>query len=284
MRTLRFSKMQGVGNDFVLVDGRELPGIDWSGLAIEICDRHLGVGADGLLVIDSSHIADATMRMYNPDGTPDVCGNGLRCVARFLHDRFPPTHRTNDPMTLTIATLSGVRRAEIRPDGPVSVEMGEPRFAPAEIPMSVPGPKVVDYPLEVGGEIVQLTALSTGSTHSVIFVEDLPGDDRFLTLSPLIENHSIFPDRTSVMWTVVESRERLRLRIWERGVGETLGCGTGACAAAVAARIHGLTEQTVAVLSGGGELSVGWREGDPIQLTGPAEYVFEGIYPLEAPA
>lgn len=296
--------MQGVGNDFVVVDGRAFHHLDWSGLAREMCDRRFGVGADGLLVIDRSRVADAMMRMHNPDGTPDVCGNGLRCVARYLVESTGDwatsrragaapsagcetqyaVHHTQH--ALTIATLAGVREATVTYDARgecwVTVEMGQPRFAPEEIPMLVPGKRVVDYPLRVGEETLNVTALSTGTTHTVLFVEALPDEERFRRLSPLIENHPLFPERTSLMWTQIESPQRLRLRIWERGAGETWGCGTGACAAAVAARLRDRTEETVTVASKGGELIISWRAGEPIRMTGPAVYVYKGLYPLDS--
>jgi diaminopimelate epimerase len=281
--TVPFTKMQGVGNDFVVVDGRGVGGLDWSGLAREMCDRRFGIGADGLLVMDTSTRADIAMRMYNPDGTPDVCGNGLRCIARYAIERLGPG--VNARSSVTISTPAGVRRADLLtgPDGAraITVEMGEPRFAPIDIPMRVPGTRVVDYPLEVEGETVTVTALSTGTTHAVVFVDALPDEETFLRLSPRIEHHPLFPDRTSLMWTQVESPSRLRLRIWERGAGETWGCGTGACAAAVAAQMHGYTDGEVTVASRGGELVIRWREGEPILMTGPAVYVYEGVYPLD---
>jgi diaminopimelate epimerase len=157
--------------------------------------------------------------------------------------------------------------------------MGLPRFSPAEIPMLVFGERVVDYPLEVDGETIPLTALSTGTTHTVVLMDELPADERFFRISPLIEEHPLFPERTSVMWTARDpdpGASRLRLRIWERGAGETLGCGSGACAAALAARLRGWVGDEVLVGSRGGELLVHWRPGEEIALTGPAEYVFEG--------
>jgi diaminopimelate epimerase len=272
--------MQGVGNDFVVVDGRGQNRLDWSALAKEICDRRLGIGADGLLVIDTTRLADIMMRMYNPDGTPDVCGNGLRCVARCFIERLTP----NAQHSLRIATLAGVRHATVAWNETgeciVTVEMGVPRFTPVDIPMRAPGPRVMDYPLEVDGETLRVTALSTGTTHAITFVEELPDEETFQRLSPLIENHPLFPTRTSLMWTRVESPSRLQLRIWERGAGETWGCGTGACAAAVAAQLHGYVGEEVTVASRGGELLIRWREGETIWKTGPAEYVFEGTYPL----
>jgi diaminopimelate epimerase len=182
---------------------------------------------------------------------------------------------------LTMETRHGRRTAEVFRDPAnaavrVTVEMGEPRFAPADIPMRVEGAEVRDYPLPVGDETVRVTALSTGSTHTVLFVDALPDEETFQRLSPLVENHPLFPERTSLMWTQVESWARLRIRIWERGAGETLGCGSGACAAAVAAQRHGYADEGVTVVSRGGELHIFWRPGETIRMTGPAEYVFAG--------
>jgi diaminopimelate epimerase len=280
--SLFFHKMQGVGNDFVLIDGRGRSGQDWPALAIEMCDRHFGVGADGLLVIDHSETGDVAMRMFNPDGTPDVCGNGLRCVARYLMDRGEGRPLEDGLLGLEIETLAGVRRAtRVESEGSgglLTVNMGMPLFAPGAIPMSVELPQVVDYPLTVQGETVTITALSTGSTHSIIFVDNLPEDDAFIHLSRAIENHPLFPERASVMWAKVEDAGTTSIRIWERGAGETWGCGTGACAVGVASTLHGYTKGEVAVKSRGGVLSIQWEEGKPILMTGPAEYVFEGCY------
>lgn len=282
--TLPFVKMQGVGNDFVLLDRRGLPPLDGAALAPRLCARRFGIGADGLLMVEDptdSTIADLAMRMHNPDGTPDFCGNGLRCVARYVADGAGA-----GDADLRIQTRAGVRQARVRHSQQgvsVTVGMGRPRFAPADIPMCVQpadGGPVMDYGLAVDGETLPVTALSTGTTHVVVFVERLPDDARFDRLSPLISEHPLFPERASIMWTVVEGPGRLRLRIYERGAGETLGCGSGACAAAVAARLHGLTGECTAVASKGGELLVEWREGEETRMTGPAEYVFEGRFCL----
>ncbi len=278
----KFTKMQGVGNDFVLIDGRLESGYDWSTLAMEVCDRRSGIGADGLLVLDNTHQADVMMRMYNPDGTPDVCGNGLRCVARYAMERGGV-----NSSRVRVQTLAGVRDATLisAPGGSsslVQVSMGQPRFAPSEIPMSVCLEEVKDFRLQLkNGVSLQITALSTGSTHSVTFVESLPNDDVYFDLSPEVEAHPLFPDRTSMMWCRVIDKCHLELRIWERGAGETWGCGTGACAAAVAAIRHGFAKQgePISVISKGGKLTIEWREGEAIRMTGPAEFVYEGVYP-----
>ncbi len=283
---IQFTKMQGVGNDFVVIDGRNEMGCDWSTLAIEMCDRRFGIGADGLLVLDNTQQADVMMRMYNPDGTPDVCGNGLRCVAKYAVERGVVAKNN-----LKILTLAGVRNAELlfkaevgssAVSSLVRVSMGTPRFIPADIPMRVIQDEVVNYPLELeDGSKMTITALSTGSTHVIAFVESLPDDDVFFKVSPQVENHPLFPERTSLMWAQPEGDNRLKLRIWERGAGETWGCGTGACAAAVAAIRQGYAQSgvEVSVLSKGGVLSILWQEGGVIQMTGPAEFVYEGSYP-----
>lgn len=281
---LAFAKMQGVGNDFVVIDGRHYGDLDWSALAIEICDRKFGVGADGLLVLDETRLADIMMRMYNPDGSPDVCGNGLRCVARFAVERRIVTGDAP-----RIATLAGTRACEIHRGANgafegVTVEMGMPRFDPASIPMSVLRQAVQDYPLEIDAKTsLPISALSTGSTHAITFVDELPDDRKFLRVSPVVEMHPLFPERTSLMWCRVENPEHLRIRIWERGAGETLGCGTGACATAVAAVLHGYSPQgeRITVSSVGGDLVIRWKRGEPIFMTGPAEYVYDGVYQLE---
>ena len=284
---LRFTKMQGVGNDFIVVDGRQFGAVDWSTLSLELCDRHTGIGADGLLVLEVTRLADIRMRMFNPDGTPDVCGNGLRCIARYAVERG-----IVQGDSLRVATLTGVRDARMirDPEGrinAVTITMGLPRFDPAHIPMRVASDRVIDYPLELDdGLSLAVSALSTGSTHAVAFVDCLPDDCFFRRVSPQVEDHPLFPDRTSLMWCKVEDAHRLRLRIWERGAGETWGCGTGACAAAVAAINKGFVcpGTPITVASRGGELIVLWREGEPIQMTGPAETVYDGMFNLSLTA
>lgn len=272
--------MQGVGNDFMVVDGREYS-LDWPALAPIVCHRRYGVGADGLLVLSESLHADLRMRMFNPDGTEDVCGNGLRCMARYAVERarVPPSDR------LTIEVLSGVRTAYLsyRPSGEVSeitVDMGPPRLAPPEIPMQVSQEPVLRYPLPLpNGTVLPVTVLSTGSTHAVTFVNALPEDPQFQTISPMVEHHPLFPERTSLMWCQITGPDRISMRIWERGAGETWGCGTGACAAAVAAILEGhipRRDHPVLVHSRGGTLRVRWSDGQSILMSGPAEFVYEG--------
>lgn len=273
-RSLPFEKMQGVGNDFVVVDGRSLEDAPWSDLALQWCDRHFGIGGDGLLILESSTCADFRMRMFNPDGTEDDCGNGLRCLARFAR-----RHCWSEAQ-MTLESLSGVHAVELLEHGTslsrVQLTMGQPLLSPCDIPMNVAGDRVIDYPIRVGTVDRLFTCLYTGSTHSVIFLDGPVSDDVFLTESPLLEQHPLFPQRTSVLWTWQEEKNRLRVRIWERGVGETLGCGTGACAVAVAARLRGLSSGPVVVASRGGDLEIAWEPGSEIQMTGPAATVYRG--------
>ncbi|HET6387577.1 MAG TPA: diaminopimelate epimerase [Armatimonadota bacterium] len=270
--TFPFEKMQGVGNDFVVAEARHLPGVNLGSLAIRICDRHLGVGADGLLILAESDEADYRMRMFNPDGTEDDCGNGLRCVVRYVRRHFTPGDY------LTFETLPGVRQTEVLEhndrESRIRVNMGQPRLSPPEIPMLTNRPDAIRFPIDLHGEIRRFTCMSTGSTHAVTFLEEPAPDETFLSESPLIEHHPLFPERTSVIWAWIAAPGSLRIRIWERGVGETLGCGTGACAAAVAAQLEGRARGTISIVSRGGSLEIEWN--DEIWMTGPAVSVFEG--------
>jgi diaminopimelate epimerase len=279
---LTFTKMQGVGNDFVVVDGFDKGDWDWSALAVELCDRRFGVGADGLLVVEEAGRADLQMRMYNPDGTPDVCGNGLRCVARYAVER-----KLVSSSRLSILTLAGVRDSEVNRNGSgdivsVTVVMGEPRMRAVDIPMTDAGDSILDYPLELAnGYCIPISAVNTGSSHVVTFVSELPDDDRFFALSPLVEHHELFPERVSIMWAA-RAADGFNIRIWERGAGETWGCGTGACAVGVTAVLHNFVAagELVKVHARGGTLEIRWTPGSGILMTGPAENVFEGSITL----
>ncbi|GIV20003.1 MAG: diaminopimelate epimerase [Armatimonadota bacterium] len=274
MVVLPFSKMQGVGNDFVVVAEEAVRSFSLPELARQLCVRRFAIGADGLLVVGRGERHAVRMRMFNPDGSEDMCGNGLRCVAKWavLHGLVNRTR-------FVVESIDGDKPVELLSDGRVRVELGEPHLEPEQVPVLAEVAPVMNLPVETPGGVVSVTSLSTGSTHSVVFVDSLPADERFLRDSPAIENHPSFPQRTSVLWAVVESPSRLRMRIWERGVGETLACGTGACAAAVAAQLHGMAGDSVEVYSPGGVLHVQWRPGSPVILTGAAELVYEGRYP-----
>lgn len=272
--------MHGAGNDFVLIDGISAPfspQLDMSSVARLLCARHFGVGADGLLSLEPSAVADARMRMWNPDGTPDMCGNGLRCVAELAH-RLGHVQKEN----FSVETIAGVRQIERLSDGRIRAAMGAPQWAPAIVPIGLPAP-LIEGNLELDGQIIShATSLSTGSTHTVIFRDAPLTESEFQTWSPQLENHPLFPARTSVMWAVPNGDNRFKIRIWERGAGETLACGTGACAVAVAAQLTRRAQNSIIVESRGGELEVQWNAPDgEITLTGRATYVYAGQAQLD---
>ena len=272
--------MHGAGNDFVLLDGFRAPispSLDMVRVAQLLCIRHFGVGADGLLSLEPSNSADARMRMWNPDGTPDMCGNGLRCVAALAHHlKYISQNNFN------VETIAGIRAIERLTDGRIRAAMGAPQFAPAIVPLATQAP-LIDGALEIDGQTIEnATALSTGSTHTVIFRDAPLSEAEFQSWSPQLEHHALFPARTSIMWAVPEGADRFAIRIWERGAGETLACGTGACAVAVAAQTTGRAHGPVTVQSRGGVLEVGWSaQGGEIYLTGRATYVYAGTWQSE---
>lgn len=273
---MRFTKMQGVGNDFVVLDADQIPAnADLSALAVRLCHRKFGVGADGLLVVSQTPL---TMRMFNPDGTEDVCGNGMCCVGLWAW-RAGWVARGE---TFALQVADGPRALRLNEGGKtgmLTVDMGRPKFAPEDIPMCGSADS-----LRVENRTFPITSVNTGSTHTVIFCDELPDEATFLHFSPLIENHPCFPERTSVLWATAGGRAAFDVRIWERGVGETLGCGTGACAVAVAAKHLGLaseSDETIKILSKGGALGVRWPGGDAtISMNGSAAFVFDGDFSL----
>lgn len=274
--------MHGTGNDFVVLDAFAhplSPQTNFINLAIKLCARHFGIGSDGLLLLEPTARADARMRMWNPDGTEDMCGNGLRCVAWLFHQR-----RYTDKSTFTLDTLAGLRQATMREDGSMQVEMGKANWKLHDIPMNPHkdtfGDQAIEYQLPLEKVLIpHVTSLSTGTTHSVIFVDELPKEKYFQEHSPAIENHAWFPERTSVLWTKVLSPDELQVRIWERGVGETLACGTGACAVAAAAwRTKRCNAEEVKVQSIGGILQVQQNGAGELLLAGDVKLVFEGQF------
>lgn len=275
VRALPFHKLEGVGNDFVLIEASAAQGLDYSTLAQRLCHRPFGIGADGLLLIERGTHAPVRMRMFNPDGTEDFCGNGLRCAARYAYE-----HGFVDTPEFAIETLGGTLvPVQIHLQGDVveaiSTRLPPPRFRPRDIPALAEGEYIEDYPLTIAGHTVRIASVNTGTTHTVLFDATLPDDARFLEISPRLETHPMFPERTSILWAVIASRREARIRIWERGVGETLGCGSGAAAVAAVAHRAGWTDSEVAVVSKGGTLQVRC-EPDGIILTGQANRVFAG--------
>ncbi len=284
--------MQSVGNDFVVVEVARWPAdTDWAREAIRLCDRHFGAGADGLLVVeDATNDADFRMRMFNPDGTEDMCGNGLRCVVAFAVER---NGAKREGVAQTIAGDVVYEHFDAAPDAlsPSSTRiltlLPGPHFAPASLPMHGLGvdafESVIGFPLPLpNGETVNISVVSTGTTHTVLWVDELPGDERFFVLSPLIENHPAFPDRTSVLWARFDGAseqgfEQISVRIWERGAGETWGCGTGAAALAVLGSVEERLSSGYALIkSKGGRLLAGYApEAPAVVLTGAAHFVYD---------
>jgi diaminopimelate epimerase len=279
MRELPFTKMHGAGNDFVVLDGIRdaLPPVE--PLAARLCDRHFGIGADQLLVVRPSRTADFRMEIFNADGSQvEMCANGIRCFYKYLRDRG---HTAADE--IGVETLSGVVRPRWAGEGRVRVDMGRPVLEPAKIPTRLAageGP-VLDVPLEVEGERLLVSSVSMGNPHAVVFVDD-PEAVAVERLGPALERHPAFPNRVNVEFVCVDAPGRLRQRTWERGSGETLACGSGACAAAVVSMLRGVAERRLVVALRGGELEIEWPGDDAhVLMTGPAVEVFTGLATIE---
>ena len=287
---MRFVKMHGAGNDYIYVDardsdagagGRSPANSDWEDVARRVSDRHFGIGSDGLILLRGSDVADARMQMFNADGSEGMmCGNGIRCLVRFGLDvsALSPSQDTFD-----IETASGV--LNVRPiwDGGAmtraSVSMGAPRLAPDEVPVIAPegcADAALELPLSVGGEDLRLSCVSMGNPHAVQFMDGAVEDYPLTTIGPMVERHPAFPEGVNFEIVNVLARDRMRVRVWERGSGITLACGTGACAAMVAARLRGLVGDEVAVEMPGGELSIYWNGSGEVVMEGPVERVFDG--------
>ncbi|HLJ94437.1 MAG TPA: diaminopimelate epimerase [Gemmataceae bacterium] len=277
---MRFTKMHGAGNDYVYIDCFRNPvPRDPAGLSRVISDRHVGVGSDGLILICPSDRADARMRMFNADGSEaEMCGNGIRCVAKFLYD-----HGLVRKPVLTVETGRGVLTLELEMERDrvvqVCVDMGEPILQAAQIPTTLRGDPPIDVPLRVEEHMLNVTCVSMGNPHCVTFVENL-NDGLVLGVGPKMERHAAFPRRTNAEFVRVESPEEVTVRVWERGSGETLACGTGACAVAVAGSLTGQTKRRITAHLPGGNLRLHWSETDNhVYLTGPAVEVFSGEWP-----
>lgn len=276
---IRFTKMHGIGNDYIYIDCMSSIPERLPELAREMSDRHMGVGGDGIVLICPSATADFRMRMFNNDGSEArMCGNASRCIARYVHD-----HNLSSNNPLSLETLSGIKALSLNiKDGDivesVTVDMGVPSMNKAEIPVDVSGENVVEMTVETPYGPVEVTAVSMGNPHGVIFVDDLaniPFDD----LGPYMESHPMWPDRANIEFAQVLNDREIRMRVWERGTGETLACGTGACATAVAGVLTGRTGREVTLKLRGGDLDIKWREEDGhVLMTGPATEVFTGEY------
>ena len=273
---MKFTKWQGCGNDFVIVDFLEKKPVDFAALAVKMCDRHFGIGADGLMVVCPSEMADVRMREFNPDGTePEMCGNGIRCFARYLYD-YGRVRREQ----FTIETIAGtmVPRVILENDAvtAVEVDMGVPVLAGEDIPVAGFGAEqIVAQPLVVDGKEYRMTCVSMGNPHAVIFVDDAEGFP-LAELGTKFENHAVFPRKINTEFVEVRDRTHARMRVWERGAGITLACGTGTCATLTAGVLNDVLDHAADIEVDGGVIHVEWRENGHIFMTGPAEPVFTG--------
>ncbi|MDQ7786465.1 MAG: diaminopimelate epimerase [Thermodesulfovibrionales bacterium] len=276
-----FTKMHGLGNDFIVIDSREVRLENIPALAQRLCDRRFGIGADQILLLEKSGAADFRMRIFNVDGSEvEMCGNGIRCLAKYVWDR-----NLSRKDILDIETLAGIIRPEKAGDM-VKVDMGEPVFDAEKIPVHLAHPSsfiphpsggIVDYPLQIEDKEFRITCISMGNPHAVIFIDNV---DEFPVsyYGPMIEHHQMFPKRTNVEFIEVIDPSAVKMRVWERGSGETMACGTGASAAAVAAHLKGLVGRNIVVHLLGGDLMLDWAGDNRVYMTGPAVEVFEGVF------
>jgi len=271
---MRFTKMHGTGNDYVYVDLFDETVSDAEELARVVSDRHTGIGADGLILLAPAETDDADVRMimYNADGSrAEMCGNGIRCLATLA-----AAHGRTDENPMRIETDSGVKVVELRKAG-ARVDMGEPELDPRKIPVDLPGPRVVDAPVEVEGQTFAMTCVSMGNPHAVIFVEDVAAVE-LAWIGPAFERHALFPERVNVSFAEVIDPGNVKQRTWERGTGETRACGTGACAVCVAGVLTGRTATPLRSRLAGGELFLEWDDEGRVFMTGPAVEVFHGVW------
>lgn len=274
---MKFTKMHGLGNDYVYVNCFEEKIDNPPTVARFVSDRHFGIGSDGLIMINPSKTADFEMEMYNADGSRgEMCGNGIRCVAKYVYD-----YGLTDKTQISVETLGGIKYLDLTiEDGKVSlvkVDMGKPKLEADLIPIISEREQVIDEPIEVDGKEYHMTGVSMGNPHAVIYVDDVKGLD-LEKIGPKFENHERFPKRINTEFVHCIDRQTVEMRVWERGSGETLACGTGACAVAVSSILNNLTDTQVTVKLLGGDLQIEWdREKDRVFMTGPATVVFDGV-------
>lgn len=273
---MKFTKMQGLGNDYVYVNCFKETIENPPEMAKKVSNRNFGIGSDGLIMINPSDVADFEMEMYNADGSrSEMCGNGIRCVGKYVYD-----YGLTEKEHISVETLAGIKYLDLTvEDGKVKlvkVDMGSPELVPENIPIVADGNRVIDEPINVNGTEYRMTGVSMGNPHAVVYVEDVKGLD-IETIGPAFENHERFPNRVNTEFVKVLDRNTVEMRVWERGSGETMVCGTGACAVAVACILNGFTEDKVTVKLLGGDLQIEWdKEADKIYMTGPAEVSFDG--------
>lgn len=283
---IEFTKMHGCGNDYVYIDSVKNPVrvADKAELARMVSDRHFGIGSDGLIFVNSSKIADFEMEMYNADGSrSEMCGNGIRCVAKLVYDKG-----YTDGENFTIESMGKIKYIKIYgKDGvaeSVKVDMGEPILEPIRIPVDVEGDRAIAVPIEVDGATYEMTCVSMGNPHAVVFLDETKDEPSKVTsleiekIGPKFENHKVFPNRVNTEFVNVIDRSQVEMRVWERGTGETLACGTGCCATTVACILNGKTDREITINVLGGKIRVKWDESDNhIYMTGPATKVFDGV-------
>ena len=273
---MKFTKMQGLGNDYVYVNCFKETIENPPEMAKKVSNRNFGIGSDGLIMINPSDVADFEMEMYNADGSrSEMCGNGIRCVGKYVYD-----YGLTEKEHISVETLAGIKYLDLTvEDGKVKlvkVDMGSPELVPENIPIVADGNRVIDEPINVNGTEYRMTGVSMGNPHAVVYVEDVKGLD-IETIGPAFENHERFPNRVNTEFVKVLDRNTVEMRVWERGSGETMACGTGACAVPVACILNGFTEDKVTVKLLGGDLQIEWdKEADKIYMTGPAEVSFDG--------
>ncbi len=273
---MKFTKMQGLGNDYVYVNCFKETIENPPEMAKKVSNRNFGIGSDGLIMINPSDVADFEMEMYNADGSRSkMCGNGIRCVGKYVYD-----YGLTEKEHISVETLAGIKYLDLTvEDGKVKlvkVDMGNPELVPANIPIVADGDRVIDEPINVNGTEYRMTGVSMGNPHAVVYVEDVKGLD-IEKIGPAFENHERFPNRVNTEFVKVLDQNTVEMRVWERGSGETMACGTGACAVAVACILNGLTEDKVTVKLLGGDLQIEWdKEADKVYMTGPAEVSFDG--------
>ena len=282
---MNFTKLQATGNDFILIDARNMER-DWQKLARDMCHRYFGAGADGIMLVITSHTASLKMRLFNSDGSEaEVSGNGLRCFAKYVIDR-----KIIPGPNLTVETMAGIRDIQASmSQGKVShakVNMGKPRFSAEDIPVIIAKPQkgrgevditpILDYPLKIAAKKLDMSFVSMGNPHAVSFLSQPVADFPLSEIGPQVENHSIFPERTNFEIANVLNRNKIEARVWERGAGETLSCGSGACAIATIAKLKGYTDNQVDIMLPGGNLTITMDGAGELYLSGPVEEVFTG--------
>lgn len=281
MQTFKFTKMHGAGNDYIYVNCFEEKVEDINATAKAVSDRHFGIGSDGLVLICPSDKADFRMDMYNSDGTQaEMCGNATRCVGKYVHDRG-----LTDKTTVTLETLAGIKILKLNLDEngeveTVCVNMGQPELVPKNIPIDSELDRFIQQPVEIDGKEYLVTGVSMGNPHAVTYIDDTDSFE-IEKIGPKFENHKLFPRRINTEFAQIVDRHTIKMRVWERGAGETLACGTGACATMVAANLSKLVDDEADLILVGGTLHIRWdKEENNIYMTGPAKFVFDGTITL----